>query len=193
MTDPWMVQNSGQQNNSVENGAKDNSILQEPSKENSELAPLEFEDNFAPASNAHIRDNFENTVSPRSGKKNSNTIACAVEPLPDSDNYLRGLERKLQKIKKGANLVEALAEKRNDCLRQLLNNGDPDNNNAVLALDQPLNNPEFYRHLQPVQAISVGELVHIVKYDQLQQEPTQENNDKQIDKDKEVKKEEFQE
>lgn len=99
------------------------------------------------------------------------------------------IEKKLQKIKKGANLVEALSEKRNDCLRQLLNSGDADNNNEVLALDQPLNNIEFYRHLQPVQALSVGELVHIVKHDQLQQDQAPNTSDQHQELDEEDKKE----
>uniref|UniRef100_A0A0A1WS98 Uncharacterized protein C15orf57 homolog n=1 Tax=Zeugodacus cucurbitae TaxID=28588 RepID=A0A0A1WS98_ZEUCU len=171
MTDPWLVQNSGQQNNSVENGTTENGVHKQQEEEE---APLEFEDNFAPQEKS-----ISGKPSTSTNIDGINSSANCLEPLPDSDNYLRGLERKLQKIKKGANLVEALSEKRNDCLRQLLNSGDADNNNEVLALDQPLNNIEFYRHLQPVQALSVGELVHIVKYDQLQPDQTQKTSDQQ--------------
>ncbi|XP_036324564.1 uncharacterized protein LOC118737871 [Rhagoletis pomonella] len=191
MTDPWMVQNPDHKNTSVENGTSEDEIQQQHSKEHSQGAPLEFEDNFEPVQATPTGNTSENTpeeTPPKRNEKNSNNTSGSLEPLPDSDNYLRGLERKLQKIKKGASLVEALAEKRNDCLRQLLHSGDPDNNNAVLALDEPLNNLEFYRHLQPVQALSVGELVHIVKHDQLQQEQAQETADKQEDTNQEIKK-----
>ncbi|XP_018788377.1 PREDICTED: uncharacterized protein LOC108968673 [Bactrocera latifrons] len=185
MTDPWLVQNSAQQNNSVENGTRGNGVHQQQGEEKFEQAPLEFEDNFAPTPEKNRSD--KPSTSAKIDGNNSSTHC--LEPLPDSDNYLRGLERKLQKIKKGANLVEALTEKRNDCLRHLLNSGDADNNNEVLALDQPLNNIEFYRHLQPVQALSVGELVHIVKHDQLQQDQAQNTSDQHQELDEEDKKE----
>ncbi|CAD6992832.1 unnamed protein product [Ceratitis capitata] len=189
MTDPWLVRNSGQQKTSVENGTKENGASRQE-REISHETPLEFEDDFAPGTTALTINNClnEDKSSKFYGINNSTSPAC-IEPLPDSDTYLRGLERKLQKIKKGANLVEALAEKRNDCLRQLLHSSDPENNNDILALDQPLNNIEFYRHLQPIQALSVGELVHIVNYDQLQQEQTQDIESKREEREREDKSE----
>lgn len=183
MTDPWLFQKASQQNNSVENGTTENGVHQQQGEKKLEQAPLEFEDNFAPTPPKNLSDKPSTSIK----IDGINSPAHCLEPLPDSDNYLRGLERKLEKIKKGANLVEALSEKRNDCLRQLLNSGDADNNNEVLALDEPLNNIEFYRHLQPVQALSVGELVHIVKHDQLQQDQAQNTSDQHQELDEERK------
>ncbi|XP_067616742.1 uncharacterized protein [Eurosta solidaginis] len=192
MTDPWMVQNSGHDTKTEGNVVKENGAQQKRSDEESPLPHLEFEDNFTPiVPTINARSNCGNAATSNRNENISNSNGGCLEPLPDSDIYLRGLERKLQKIKKGANLVEALAEKRNDCLHQLLHSENSDNNNAVLALDEPLNNLEFCRHLQPIQALSVGELVHIVRYDQLQeQEEQQDNADKKQEIEKETDKEE---
>lgn len=45
--------------------------------------------------------------------------------------------------------------------------------NPELDLDEPVNNHELLRFIRPEQALSVAELVHLVKYDHLEQEPNQ--------------------
>lgn len=86
-------------------------------------------------------------------------------------------EHKLEKLKKSSKLVDALSEKRDDCLRSMLqNNSDSTcNNDLLLELETSITNSDsavqnLYRQLQPVQPVTVGETVHIVKYDQLEEQ-----------------------
>lgn len=88
-------------------------------------------------------------------------------------------ERKLQKLKKSSKLVDALAEKREDCLRSLVQNDIPNGgssqNDLLLDLEASILNNDsavhnLYRQIQPVQPVTVGETVHIVKYDQLEEQ-----------------------
>lgn len=100
------------------------------------------------------------------------------------------VERKLQKIQKESKLIDALGEKRQQCLRSLLQEDIGEhqsttftNNNELLEFETPIANSEstvqgIYRHLQPVQPLSIGEIVHILKYDQLvSNEDTKQNQE----------------
>lgn len=95
------------------------------------------------------------------------------------DNFIQSLtERKLDNLKKNSKLVDALSEKRNDCLRSLIQNdlsGSGCNNDLLLELETSIVNSDsavhnLYRQLQPVQPITIGETVHIVKFDQLEEQ-----------------------
>ncbi|KAH8382215.1 hypothetical protein KR009_002413, partial [Drosophila setifemur] len=93
-----------------------------------------------------------------------------VEPLPDSSDYLKLLERKLARVQKGNKLLDNLRDKRQDCMRGLLaSEGVPISIfEQFLELDTPIESGRLHRHLLPVQAINVGETVNIVEHDALQ-------------------------
>lgn len=87
MTDPWLFQKASQQNNSVENGTTENGVHQQQGEKKLEQAPLEFEDNFAPTPPKNLSDKPSTSIK----IDGINSPAHCLEPLPDSDNYLRGL------------------------------------------------------------------------------------------------------
>lgn len=126
-------------------------------------ASLQFEDNFEPAAE-QLRGTNSDIQQPRDGR------------LPDSDSYLAVLERRLKRIKTNPTVLQQLVERREACMQHLL----ADNSRVVirgeseLALDEPVSHHELLRFIRPEQALSVAELVHIVKYDHLEQEPTTE-------------------
>lgn len=109
---------------------------------------LQFEDNFAPS-----RSDFPSQQT----------------RLPDSEDYLALLERKLKKLKSHPTVLQQLAERREACMQHLLNDTVAQttfNSN----LDEPVNNHELLRFIKPEQALSVAELVNLVKYDHLEQD-----------------------
>ncbi|XP_061387159.1 uncharacterized protein LOC133322127 [Musca vetustissima] len=167
--DPWKVQHP---ENSNTNGTVTNGTNNTTESEN---ASLGFEDSFI----AEAENN--NCDSDKNEQEKSNTTTDNQkpehQPLPDSQTYLKGLERKLDKLKKNSKLVEALSEKRDDCLRSLIQSdlsGNNSNNDLMLELEASINSDSavhnLYRQIQPVQAVTVGETVHIVKYDQLEEQ-----------------------
>ncbi|XP_033166648.1 uncharacterized protein LOC117145195 [Drosophila mauritiana] len=116
-----------------------------------------------------FEDNF--TSPPASGNESNVQKDVKIEPLPDSSDYLKLLERKLARVQKGNKLLDNLRDKRQDCMRGLLSSeGVPISIfEQFLELDAPIESGRLHRHLLPVQAVSVGETFHIVKHDALQQ------------------------
>ncbi|EDV44070.1 uncharacterized protein Dana_GF18808 [Drosophila ananassae] len=137
--DPWQVKNSGNKQESA--GPADNGE--------------KFEDNF----------------SSNGPETNANGKSEGHEPLPDSSDYLKLLERKLAKVQKGNKLLDSLRDKRQDCMRGLLaSEGVPVSIfEQFLELETPIESGRLHRHLLPIQAVNVGETVHIVDHDELQQ------------------------
>lgn len=96
--------------------------------------------------------------------------------LPDSVEYLASLEKKLTKLKERQSekdLVQSLQEKHKSCMLRLVSESS---NTPVsqedLDLDAPVNSNHpahvFLRHIAPErQAITLGELVELLKADQL--------------------------
>ncbi|XP_055847841.1 coiled-coil domain-containing protein 32 [Episyrphus balteatus] len=163
MTDPWLVREKTINQESVENSPTDTNSNETNFNLIESQTSLQFEDNFLPTHNIlnNASSNKESTQQP--------------SRLPDSEDYLQSLEKKLKKIKKNPKILEALSEKRAECLRNLLEDNLFINKDESLELDAPISSgdsavQELYRHIQPVQALSVGETVHIVKYDQLEAE-----------------------
>ncbi|XP_055678570.1 uncharacterized protein LOC129787208 [Lutzomyia longipalpis] len=110
------------------------------------------------------------------------------ERLPDSKEYLDRLESKLRRIKNNPDVLRQLAEKREACLQSLLVDCSEEvqaNRDIDLNLDAPVGNPDFRaaqeiaRFLRPEQALSVGEVVHLVKHDHLQIESEEEEQQQQ--------------
>ncbi|GAB0086404.1 Coiled-coil domain containing protein 32 [Sergentomyia squamirostris] len=138
-----------------------NPWLESESREKSDCSSG-FEDNFQPSSNC--------------------------ERLPDSQEYLNRLESKLRRIKTDPGVLHQLAEKREACLQSLLEDCDEGvqaNREIDLNLDAPVTNTDFRpaqeiaRFLRPEQALSVGEIVHLVQHDHLQVESEEEEQQQQ--------------
>ncbi|XP_047119277.1 uncharacterized protein LOC124802502 [Schistocerca piceifrons] len=113
-----------------------------PAVESQENSPMTFEDNFEP-----------------DGK------------LPDSVEYLANLESKLARLKlkrTKKDLVQSLDETHKSCMVRLLSEGTTHSAEDLL-LDAPLNNSNvLFRRLAPErQALTFGELVELLKADQL--------------------------
>lgn len=133
---------------------------------NDAIAPtsLQFEDNFEPSATGVTVSgaNSSDIQQPRDGR------------LPDSDSYLAVLERRLKRIRTNPTVLQQLVERREACMQHLLNDSSVTiRGDSELALEEPVNPHELLRFIRPEQALSVAELVHIVKYDHLEQEPTE--------------------
>ncbi|KAI8130046.1 hypothetical protein FF38_06144 [Lucilia cuprina] len=185
MTDPWSVQGTKEvirQDNST-NKSKESTPSESPDKRN-DSQTLGFEDSFI-----QEKDTNSNTFEAPSAEDSSKEVVGSQhQPLPDSETYLQSLERKLEKLKKGSKLVDALAEKREDCLRSMLQNNSSQglNNDILLELEASITNTDsavqnLYRQLQPVQPVTVGETVHIVKYDQLEEQRLEQEAAEELD------------
>ncbi|KAH8363348.1 hypothetical protein KR084_008735, partial [Drosophila pseudotakahashii] len=116
-------------------------------------------------------DTFEDNFTTPPGKESNLEKEVKIEPLPDSSDYLKLLERKLARVQKGNKLLDNLRDKRQDCMRGLLSSeGVPISIfEQFLELDAPIESGRLHRHLLPIQAVNVGETFHILEHDALQQ------------------------
>ncbi|CAO1353444.1 unnamed protein product [Diamesa hyperborea] len=96
--------------------------------------------------------------------------------LPDSVDYIKKLESKLNKIKKDPNLLKELTEKREECIRNLLNSSSVLTSDSDLELEYPVNSSEILRHIIPQQALNVGEIAHLINNDHLSEDSPPEDN-----------------
>jgi len=118
------------------------------------------------------------------------------ERLPDSEEYLKLLESKLQKLTSGRNqksseesrklrttLVEDLTRVREDTLANLVTSCDSQNVSDGLDIDleRSLNINPVIRRLVPEQPLTTGEKIHLTRSDHLEKkveeeisEPTEE-------------------
>lgn len=127
---------------------------------------LQFEDNFHEThslSNSGINQNFEK--------------------LPDSAEYLAALEKRLAKIKKNPDTIKQLQTRRELAFRELLESDAPSNTiltdsqldlDATVQLTENRTANEIIRHIQPVQALTAGEVVPIIKHDHLRSKEEEE-------------------
>lgn len=120
---------------------------------------LQFEDNFEPSADQQQQ--------PQEGR------------LPDSDSYLAALERRLKRIKTNPTVLQQLAERREACMQQLLNDNSAASSISYDQLDEPVFNHELLRIIRPEQAKTVLELAHLVKHDHLEREQEDEQNQNQ--------------
>ncbi|XP_017859655.1 PREDICTED: uncharacterized protein LOC108611481 [Drosophila arizonae] len=147
-----------------------NSIKQQ---ENGNSRVIEtFEDNFTSSINKEETERRASADIDLELKESNVTGPQQLEPLPDSASYLQLLERKLQKVQKGTKLLDSLQAKKEDCMRSLLaSSGVPEKTfEQLLEFDTPIESGRLHRHLLPVQAVTVGETLEIVKYDELEVE-----------------------
>lgn len=99
------------------------------------------------------------------------------DSLPDSREYLEALEKKLEKLHTNSNILQELADRREHCLASLLRGsitlptdidcGLLDGSDSDLS--ESRRGSEIVRHIIPEQPTNPGELVHIIKFDQLEQ------------------------
>lgn len=120
---------------------------------------LQFEDNFEPSTVPDLQQ-------PQEGR------------LADSDSYLAALERRLKRIKTNPTVLQQLAERREACMQQLLNDSSAASN-SYDQLDEPVFNHELLRIIRPEQALSAAELAHLVKHDHLEGEHEEEQQNQQ--------------
>ncbi|KAH8402774.1 hypothetical protein KR215_010319, partial [Drosophila sulfurigaster] len=156
--DPWQVKNDNIQQ-----------------KENGNIEVIEkFEDNFNPHKTGTAPSEEIDDKKTAASDVSNVTGVTQIEPLPDSANYLQLLERKLQRVQKGSKLLDSLQEKKQDCMRNLLAASADTTLEQLLELDTPIESGRLHRHLLPVQAVTVGETLHIVKHDALEEQIEQE-------------------
>ena len=111
------------------------------------------------------------------------------ERLPDSEEYLKLLESKLQKLTSGRNqkfseesrklrktLVEDLSQVREDTLANLVTSCDSQNvsDDLDIDLERSLNINPVIRRLVPEQPLTAGEKIHLTRSDQLQNKAEEE-------------------
>ncbi|KAH8311154.1 hypothetical protein KR044_004593, partial [Drosophila immigrans] len=158
--DPWQVKNDSIQ------------------QENGNIEVIEkFEDYFNPnktGATERTSEDIDESDTKTASDVGNVTGLTQIEPLPDSANYLQLLERKLQRVQKGCKLLDSLQEKKQDCMRNLLAASDigvpASTLEQLLDLDTPIESGRLHRHLLPVQAVTVGETLHIVKHDALEEQ-----------------------
>ncbi|XP_066991225.1 uncharacterized protein [Anabrus simplex] len=103
-----------------------------------------------------------------------------IDRLPDSAEYLATLEQKLAKLKERQSkkdLVQSLEETHKSCMLRLLAEGTPFcRNQEDFELDTPVaNSHALLRHIAPEkQALTLGELVELLKADQLSEKLAEE-------------------
>lgn len=93
-------------------------------------------------------------------------------------------ENRLRKLKKDPSVLKQLSERREAAIENLLNTSERVTTESDLNFDQPIQQSleilesaqEIIRHIRPFQPQTVGEVVHIIKYDQLNEEYNSENN-----------------
>ncbi|XP_022917041.1 coiled-coil domain-containing protein 32 [Onthophagus taurus] len=103
------------------------------------------------------------------------------EKLPDSDQYLASLEAKLHKIKTDQDVIKQLQQKREECMNQLLNNTQY-SEDVDLELDEPIESSTVLRAITPQkQALTQGEIVELVKYDQLKEDDSEVEEDNKLE------------
>lgn len=124
-----------------------------PSETTAVAASLEFEDNFIPQQLPPLN--------PREPQDNR---------LPDSENYLATLEKRLNRVKTNPTVLQQLVERREAFMQSLLGGSTTLRSEADLELEEPVNNIELLRFIRPEQALSQAEIVQLVQHDQLQLE-----------------------
>lgn len=125
--------------------------------------------------NLFFEDNFE-------GHKEEKKPT--FEPLSDSAEYLAILQRRLAKLQ-NPKVVEQLRDKRDQCMRELLEGATTtglltDSQIELEATCQSDNQTanEIIRFIKPEQPLTAGEVVPIIKHDQLERSTGLEETDK---------------
>lgn len=133
--------------------------------------------------------NEESKITEESGSGNvqgklefEDNFVIRSQRLPDSTEYLAILEHKLAKIKKGAaggskvekqELMQSLEASRDSCMYRLITSSNTALSSSFTEIDIELDTPTnvttkwIKSHVNPEQALTVGELMQLVKADYL--------------------------
>lgn len=125
--------------------------------------------------NLFFEDNFE-------GNKEEKP---KFEPLSDSAEYLSILQKRLARLQ-NPKVVEQLREKRDQCMRELLEGSTTTglltdsqlNLEASIGLTENQTANEIIRFIKPEQPLTAGEVVPIIKHDQLERSTGTEDPEK---------------
>lgn len=84
----------------------------------------------------------------------------------------------MKKIKKDPSVLKQLKEKREECLKNLLNNSITLRTNQDFQLEEEIHSNRIISHLIPAQPQSIGEIAHLVHHDELDQQKQEEESEK---------------
>ncbi|RZF36758.1 hypothetical protein LSTR_LSTR005071 [Laodelphax striatellus] len=132
----------------------------------------------------------DTTRSVDSERKFEDNFVIGRERLPDSEQYLASLESKLKKLKStnskkaGKDLLSSLEDSKKSCMYRLISGEVGNLTDQDINLDAPidLNSTAAWlkSHVNPEQALTVGELVELIKADYLaEQSGSSENIDEE--------------
>lgn len=80
-------------------------------------------------------------------------------------------EHKLRRLQTNTTVLQQLKDRREHCIERLLASDIPiEQRISDLELDQPLSQQQLVRIINPHQPLTVGEVLHLVKHDELQEE-----------------------
>lgn len=89
-------------------------------------------------------------------------ITISIHPPP---------EHKLRRLQTNTTVLQQLKDRREHCIERLLASDGPiEQRISDLELDQPLSQQQLVRIINPHQPLTVGEVLHLVKHDELQEE-----------------------
>lgn len=86
------------------------------------------------------------------------------------------VESRLKKIKKDPSVLKQLQEKREECFNNLLNNSITIRSDQDFELEEEVQTNRIISHLIPAQPQTIGEIAHLVRHDELDQQK-QENEE----------------
>lgn len=90
------------------------------------------------------------------------------QKLDDSEDYLKILENRLERIKKNPTILNQLKEKREELVGNLLNSSSTRiTTDKDIELEEAIESNKIISHLIPEQPQTIGEIAHLIKHDQL--------------------------
>lgn len=100
------------------------------------------------------------------------------QKLDDSEEYLKILENRLEKIKKNPTVLKQLKEKREELFDNLLNSSTTRiTTDKDIELEESIEANKIISHLIPEQPQTVGEIAHLIKHDQLDLQKQEEDQE----------------
>lgn len=86
----------------------------------------------------------------------------------------------MKKLKKDPSVLKQLKEKREECFKNLLNNSFTIRSEQDLELEEEVNSNKIISHLIPAQPQTAGEIAHLVKHDELDQQKQEAEEEAQV-------------
>ncbi|XP_070507845.1 uncharacterized protein [Chironomus tepperi] len=90
------------------------------------------------------------------------------QKLDDSEEYIKILEKRLEKIRKNPTVLKQLKIKREELIGNLLNSSTTKiTTDKDIELEEVIESNKIISHLIPEQPQTIGEIAHLIKHDQL--------------------------